>query len=686
MCGIAGVLFLDGSGPDPAALQAMAAAMAHRGPDDSGIHVDGPVGLAFRRLAILDLSPSGHQPMVTPDGRHVLIFNGEIYNHRDLRQRLEDEAAVPAGGWRSGSDTETLLHACAAWGAEAACRAANGMFAFAWWDAVERRLTLARDRFGKKPLYVVRDEGRGLAFASELRALRVAWPLADRAPAVDRSRLAAFLCYRFSPGHETLLAGVEPLSPGQVLEIEAGLGAAGLEAASPHAFHDFDFLPEPRTVAATSGGRAGAGRGPSAAGSTSGLVSGEAAAVEEAHRLLEDAVRLRLLSDVPFGAFLSGGLDSSLIVALMARLHPEPIKTYSVGFDTGFSEAGYAAQVARHLGSDHHELTVGAEDLLRAIPAALWSRETPISEPSDVPIFLLSRLAREKVTVVLSGEGADETFAGYPKYAALAAADLPPVRAMLAVPGVRPLLSATARSLPAALRRAQTALEAFSLPDRMEHHAAWLGAFSAAERRALLAPELLAESELHVHETAGRLLAGREAPSAAFPSAVEEALYLDTRLYLPSNLLLRGDRMTMAHSLELRCPFLDWRLVEFAARRLPRSMKVRGGEGKRILKLVAEGPVGLPREIVRRPKWGFKVPVGEWFRGGALATSLRATLFSPKVLARGWYREAALRRLVDDHSAGRVDNGRKLWILYQLELWYRMFVDGTLGPADELPR
>ncbi len=696
MCGIAGLVLFDGFSPDAAALGHMAAAMAHRGPDASGLHIDGPVGFAFRRLAILDLSPEGHQPMLTPDGRHAIVFNGEIYNHWDLRARLEREGHAPVEGWHSRSDTETLLYACVAWGSMAACRAANGMFAFAWWDKAARRVTLARDRFGKKPLFVAREEGVGFAFASETRALRAAWPLAGRAPGIDRRRLAPFLCYRFSPGHETLLGGVEPVEPGHLVEFEVGQGPAALESASPRSYHDFDFSRGLRVASAPAAASGGADAGDpagrrtpspgSAGGGSPPLIRDEAAAVDEVHKLLEDAVRLRLLSDVPFGAFLSGGLDSSLVVALMARLHPEPIKTYSVGFDTGFSEAGHAARVARHLGTDHHELTVRAEDLVRAIPAALWSRETPISEPSDVPIYLLSKLAREKVTVVLTGEGADEAFAGYPKYAALAAADLLPARVTLGLPGVRPVLAAAARGLPAAFRRAQTALEAFSLPDRLERHAAWFGAFCAAERRALLAPGILAESEAHVHLAAERLLAGREAPSLAFPSPVEEALYLDTRLWLPSNLLLRGDRMTMAHSLELRCPFLDWRLVEFAARRLPRAMKVRGRDGKRVLKLLAEGPVGLPKEIVRRPKWGFKVPVSEWFRGDVLGPSLRATLFSQGALHRGWYQETALRRLFDDHVEGRADNGRKLWILYQLELWHRMFVDGTLGPAVELPR
>jgi asparagine synthase (glutamine-hydrolysing) len=676
MCGIAGILRLDGTSADSAVLAAMSAAMIHRGPDDDGLHQDGPLGLAFRRLAILDLSPAGHQPMRSACGRHLIVFNGEIYNHMELRARLEAEGAAPREGWRSGSDTETLLAACAAWGAERACRATNGMFAFAWWDSAARRLTLARDRFGKKPLFLARGLPNAIAFASELRALGVATAAAGLPRAVDHTRLGAFLCYRFVPGQETLLAGIAPLPPGTLIELTEQDAAT----AEPRRYHDYDFSPGPLPArdAAAPEDAPRAARPPAP-------LSDEAEAVRLLHGLLEDAVRLRLLSDVPFGAFLSGGLDSSLVVALMARLHDAPVKTYSVGFDTGFSEAGHAARVARHLGTDHHELTVGAAELVRAIPAALWARETPISEPSDVPIYLLARLAREKVTVVLSGEGADEAFAGYPKYAALAAANLPAARAALALPGARPLLGAVARAAPARLRRVQTMLEAFAQPERFEHHAAWFGAFAAAERRALLAPALLADSEAAVHGAARAAMAGRAAGGDAFPSPVEEALYLDTRLWLPANLLLRGDRMTMAHSLELRCPFLDWRVVEFAARRLPRWMKLRGGDAKRILKLVAEGPAGLPREIVQRPKWGFKVPVSAWFRGPLLGRALRAVLLSEQALARGWYQPAALRRLVEDHAEGRADNGRRLWILFQLELWHRMFVERTLSATDELP-
>jgi len=279
MCGIAGTLLLDGSFPDPADLDRMNAAMAHRGPDDIGLHADGPVGLAFRRLAILDLSPEGHQPMLTPDGRHAIVFNGEIYNHRDLRGRLEAEGRAPANGWRSGTDTETLLHACVAWGVAAACRAANGMFALAWWDAPAGRLTLARDRFGKKPLFIVREPGRGLAFASELRALRAAWPLSGRLPAADRSRIAPFLCYRFSPGDETLLAGVEPIRPGHFIEVECGRGPQALDGLAQQGFYDFDFSPKAST-----------------ASDAAAPIRDETEAVEGVHRLLA-ACRSEVASD-----------------------------------------------------------------------------------------------------------------------------------------------------------------------------------------------------------------------------------------------------------------------------------------------------------------------------------------------------------------------------------------------------
>jgi asparagine synthase (glutamine-hydrolysing) len=374
-----------------------------------------------------------------------------------------------------------------------------------------------------------------------------------------------------------------------------------------------------------------------------------------------------MISDVPFGAFLSGGIDSSVVVALMSRMHPEPLKTFSIGFDTGFSEAEHARAVAERLRTDHHEVLVGSRDLIDNVPRVLHARETPVTEASDIPIYLLSRLARTKVTVVLSGEGSDEILAGYPKYAFEHALG----RRLGRLPA--PLLEAVARRLPFGLRRVRLALESVCQADRFERYASWFGAFGPRERESLLAPGLSAGD---VHAYSEGLLRGK-----SFPSPVEEMLYLDTAHWLSANLLLRGDRMTMAHSLELRCPFLDYRLVEFAARRVPLDLKIRGLSGKWILKQLAESL--LPREIVHRKKWGFRVPTDEWFRG-ALAPVLKDVLLSRRALSRGYFREARLRELIEAHLGGRTNYDKQLWILFQLELWHLMFVDRVLSPGDSL--
>lgn len=623
MCGIVGILSLRGGRPDETALARMGAAMVHRGPDDEGVHLDGGVALGFRRLSIIDLS-CGHQPLSTADERYTIIFNGEIYNHAEVREVLERDHGRE---FRTSSDTEVIVNAYAVWG-EAALERLNGMFAFAVWDKRERLLFLARDRTGKKPLYFVRTAGE-FVFASEIKVL-LEHPGVPRE--VDRSRIATFLTYRYVPGAETLFRGIELLPAASCMTVtETG------EMSPPRRYWDYEFAPP----------------------AAPDLIRDEDEAARQLEELLFDSTRLRMIADVPFGAYLSGGIDSSVVVALMSRLHPEPLKTFSVGFDTGFSEAEHARVVARQFNTDHHELTVGSDDLIRTIPAALRARETPVSEPSDIPIYLLSQLARSKVTVVLSGEGSDEIFAGYPKYAMEQM-----VRTRLPF-FPRSVAGLLASRLPYKLRRAQLALECLSHADRFERHACWFGAFGPAGRERLLTPDLRDGAD--VHAWSRNAVAGKK-----FSSAVEEMLYLDTLHWLPANLLLRGDRMTMAHSLELRCPFLDYRLVEFAARRLPLKMKVRGMNGKWILKKVAERV--LPHEIVHRKKWGFKVPVGEWFRG-PLAASLRETLLSPEALARGYYHEPALRRLIEEHTAGRVNHEKQLWILYQLELWHRMYID-----------
>jgi asparagine synthase (glutamine-hydrolysing) len=629
MCGIAGVVNLGGPPPDPALLRRMAAAMRHRGPDDEGFFHDRGAALAFQRLAIIDLS-GGHQPMSSDCGRYTVVFNGEIYNFQELRRTLE---ADHGARFRTRSDTEVILAACARWGPDAVSRF-NGMFAFALWDAREQSLLLARDRLGKKPLYYARTR-QGLCFGSEVKVL-FEHPEVSRA--VDRARIPTYLTYRYVPGQETLFAGIECLPPASWMRVSPrdGVGA-------PRRYWDFSF-DEPASPAAPETVR------------------------EEFRELLLDAVRLRNVADVPVGAFLSGGLDSSVVVGLTAGLHPKPLKTISIGFDTGFSEAPHARRVAEAFGTDHHEILVGSADLIANIPRVLHARESPVTNTSDIPIHLLSRFARTQVTVVLSGEGGDEILAGYPKYA---------FEHKLGGPlGRLPsgLLDAAASVLPFRLRGMQLALECAAEPDRFERYAAWFGAFPADARRALLGPEL--QGRNGIHAVSRGLLDGKR-----FPSRMEEMLYLDTSHWLPANLLLRGDRMTMANSLELRCPFLDYRLVEFAARRVPRAQKVRGLSGKRILKDLA-GEV-LPRDIVRRRKWGFQVPTAEWFRG-PLAPVLRGVLLSGAARRRGYFREERVRELIDAHVSGRRNHDKQLWTLLQLELWHLMFVDGSLGPSDSL--
>ena len=628
MCGFTGILSSGGAPADPAAAERMARPMTHRGPDDAGVFASGPCALAFRRLSIIDLE-TGHQPMRSPDGRHTIVFNGEVYNHAELRRELEEKHAV---AFRTRADTEVVLHALITWGPDALPRF-NGMFAFALWDDHEGTLLLARDRVGKKPLHIARAGGDWL-FASEIKCL-LEHPDVPRR--MDPARLPAFLAYRYVPGDETLFEGITCVRPGHTLTL-----APGREPVSRR-WWDLDIAARPPRA------------------SVGGLQ-------ERLHALLVDAVRLRMIADVPFGAFLSGGIDSSMIVALMSCLHTQPIETFSVGFDTGFSEADHARRVAAQFATNHHEVTVGAADMIRAIPSALFHRETPVTEPSDIPILLLSRAAREHVTVVLSGEGSDEILAGYPKYGFEAG----PGRWLRLLPPA--LLRAAADRLPFGQKRARLALRCAAERDAAERHAMWFGGFDRAERAALLAGTAPAGDDAHRH--AHGLMEARR-----WASPMDEMLYLDTMQWLPANLLLRGDRMTMAASLELRCPFLDYRLVEFAAREVPAGMKVRGGSGKWLLKRLAAD--FLPREIIHRPKWGFKVPVGEWFRG-PLAGLLRSMLLAPGSAVAGHLDAAVVRRLVEEHQAGRLDHEKQLWILLQLELWHRMFIGRTLAPDAPL--
>ena len=524
------------------------------------------------------------------------------------------------------------MEAYRAWG-PAALERFNGMFAFALWDAQEQALFLARDRLGKKPLFYSRVGG-GICFGSEAKVL---FEHPEISPRVETASISTFLAYRYIPGRETLFAGIECLPPASWLRVSSrGLG-------TPQSYWDYSFDPPERALP-------------------------KAQVRERFEELLVDSIRLRRIADVPVGVFLSGGLDSSVVVGLMSRQHPTPLKTFSIGFKTGVSEVDQARAVARAFGTDHHETLVDSGDLIAHIPQVLHWRETPITNPSDIPIHLLSREARKKVTVVLSGEGSDEILAGYPKYAF----EHQIGRRLARLP--KSLLRAVRASLPGRMRRARLGIDCVAQTNRFERYSAWFGGFPETQRRELLADG--GQGLKQVHAVSEGLLHGKH-----FPSLVEEMLYLDTAHWLSANLLLRGDRMTMASSLELRCPFLDYRLVEFAARDIPRSMKIRGMSGKYILKHMAASL--LPPEIVNRRKWGFRVPTSEWFRG-PLAGVLRGVVLSKAARSRGYFREEKVRELVDAHVSGARNFDLELWSLFQLELWHLMFVDGTLGPSDRL--
>ncbi|MGH8201218.1 MAG: asparagine synthase (glutamine-hydrolyzing) [Steroidobacteraceae bacterium] len=620
MCGIAGY-FASGRGDERgAALRAMAAAIAHRGPDDEGFFEavtragDRSVGLAHRRLAIIDLD-TGHQPMANEDGTVQIVFNGEIYNFPALREEL----IAKGHAFRTRSDTETIVHAYEEWGPECVTRF-RGMFAFAIWDANRERLLLARDRYGMKPLFLHQADGR-LLFASEIKAL-LAFPGVSRR--VDRDALWDCFAYRYVPAPATLLQGIRKLMPGSYLVCERG---AVLE--TPY------FVPDDGKLA-------------TAAATAEDPVS---VFLEQ----LDEAVRVRMISDVPFGAFLSGGIDSSAVVAMMSRHSTHPVKTFSVGFaESKYSELAYARAIAEQFHTDHHELTVSQEHLMEHLPALVRYRDAPVAEPSDIPIYLLAREARRTVKMVLTGEGADEFLGGYPKHVFERY-----VGTYQRMPtAVRHgLIEPLCRSLPYRFRRAKTAVANLSLADPRERLPRWFGALSGAERCRLT-----------------RLSAPRVNPTAAhgFDSfhgntALRDILYFDQTSWLPDNLLERGDRMTMAASLEARMPFMDHQLAAFVSG-LPDEWRVRGFTTKRILREAMRRV--LPAAILERPKIGLRVPVNEWFRG-SMRGYLTDHLLGGESQTRDYYHPQVLRGYVDEHTSGRQNHEKLLWSLLSLEIWHR---------------
>ncbi len=638
MCGIAGVIDSRGRPVEQALLKSMADRMMHRGPDDEGFYrnaraegqdTGAPVsaGLAFRRLSIIDLE-GGHQPMANEDGSLRLVFNGEIYNFQELRTELE------ALGHRfaTRSDGETIMHLYESYGPRGALERLRGMFAFALWDERSGTAFLARDRVGKKPLVFHEQDGR-LCFASELAALLQDSRIRRE---IDWNAVYHYLTFMCVPAPLTAFRGVRKLPPAHYLLFRNG-------ETEIHRYWSLEYVPKLKVT--------------------------RPEACERIRELFLEAVRLRLISDVPLGAFLSGGIDSSATVAAMSLAGGGKVRTFSIGFEEKkFNELPFARLVAERYGTEHHEFTV-RPNALEVLPELVEHYGEPYADSSAIPTYYLSKMTREFVTVALNGDGGDESFSGYRRHWANRIAG----RIYSLPPFLRDSLIQPVRALPGGsnyhsrLNGMRRFAEAANLaPSKRYTH--WTGFFSEREKRALLSPALRSViGELDSSHQVEALFAG-----AVALDGVDAALLTDVNFYLPNDLLVKVDIATMAVSLEGRSPFLDHRLMEYAAG-LPSSFKVRGRQLKSILK-EAVSP-WLPREILNKPKWGFAVPIGEWFRG-EMRDFLRDNILGPAAMSRGFFDQAEVERFVAIHLRGERDLGHHLWILLMLELWLRAFIDG----------
>ena len=626
MCGICGIFNFGSQSPvNSATLKRATDAMVHRGPDDEGFYLDRELGLGNRRLSIIDL-PGGHQPLSNEDQSVWITFNGEIYNYRELRKEL----MARGHRFRTSADTETIVHLYEEYGL-ACLEYLRGMFAFALWDSRQRKLLLARDRLGIKPLFYRLEPGR-LVFASELRALR---QLCSQPPEIDPESVYDFFGFRYVPAPRTLYRGIEKLLAGHFLVA----GSQGAQV-SPY----WDVPPEEKD-----------------------LRSAQELAQEVLEHLRE-SVRLRLIADVPLGVFLSGGIDSSAVVFLLAEQGVQPIRTFSVGFEEPrYNELPFARHVARCFSTEHHELVIRPEDLAQESPRLVILRDEPVAEPTDIALYRIARLASQSVKVVLAGEGGDELFAGYPKYTADRLAGL-----VSALPEA--VTRTIVRCLPYRQRRLKLALEALSIRDEAERSATWFASFSRPEREALFAAEFLAQVDVaHPARVFERYLA-----RVRDRSPLKRMLYADLKIWLPDNLLLRGDQMTMAASIEERVPFLDHKLVELAAR-MPERVLTRGLRTKVLLRQALQ-PYLAPGTL-RRRKVGFTAPIGPWFRK-SLKPLVADLLLSPEARARGYFNRASTERFVREHFDGVRDRQKQLWALVNFELWCRSQKQGVGSRRD----
>jgi asparagine synthase (glutamine-hydrolysing) len=628
VCGIAGRLNFRSQRPvEGAVVQAMCDLLAHRGPDGDGVWADGPIGLGHRRLAIIDLSEAGRQPMSTSDGRFTVTFNGEIYNFLELRARLEGLGHV----FRTHSDTEAILHAYRQYGPECVTHL-RGMFAFALWDRDERTLFVARDRVGKKPLHYRLDED-GIAFASEPKAF-----LAENSfqPEADPQAILHYLTFQYVPAPLSAFRGVKKLPPAHVLIVKNG-------KVEERAYWQLRYQPKRAWT--------------------------DAEAIAALRDKLEEAVRIRLISDVPLGAFLSGGIDSGTIVALMAKVSGGRVKTFSIGFEEEeFNELPYARQVAEKYGTEHHEFIV-RPSALEILPKLVWHYNEPFADSSAIPTFYLSELTRRHVTVALNGDAGDENFAGYQRYLANVLA----TRYERFAPGaMHPVFNAVGRGLRrgAQFGTFRNRLGRFTeaLGEGAEsRYLRWLVHFHPGTHAQLLTPEFQT-LVAGVHPAAPVVETYRQSSGS---DVVERMLDTDVNHYLPHDLLVKVDIACMANSLEGRSPFLDHELMEMAAT-MPSSLKLRGTEKKWLLRRVAAEY--LPPSLMDRPKQGFGVPLERWFRQD-LREFASDLLLGTRFRQRGVIQPAFVKQLLDDHVSGRRAGHYLIWNLLMLESWYQMFID-----------
>jgi asparagine synthase (glutamine-hydrolysing) len=631
MCGIAGIVNLDPRETvDDTLLKRMRDVLRHRGPDGEGLWVDGPVGLGHRRLAIVDVA-GGQQPMPNEDESCWIVYNGEIYNHAALRPGLE----ARGHRYRTRSDTETIVHLYEE-EQERCVERLRGMFAFALWDRARKRLLLARDRLGIKPLYYAVTE-RELLFASEIKAILAAGTIR---PVLNDAVLPEFLATRFVAGEETFFRGVRKLLPGRTLTWSASDGLRTRRYWQLRVTED------------DSGG-------------------GLEARAGELRARLEAAVSSHLMSDVPLGLFLSGGLDSSGLAALMAPMVKAPIRTFAVGFaEREANELAYARLAARAVGAEHREVVVSPGEFFQALPRLIWHEDEPIAFHSSVPLYFVSRLARDHVKVVLTGEGSDELFLGYNRYRVTAWNDRVGALYGRAVPGpIRQRLRTLTGRLPRAVRRYAERTFLVLPPGPRALFYENFAVFTERRQQELLAsPGLLASRDPYAEE-----LRCYEEATGGTPDRMSQA---DLQTYLVE-LLMKQDQMSMAASVESRVPFLDHELVEHAVA-IPARFKLRGWRTKAVLRRALAGRV--PRPILTRRKMGFPVPVEAWFRG-AFWPIVEEFVLGPRALARGLFEPSALRRVAEEHRTGAWRHGDRLWLLVNLEIWQRIFLDGD-DPAD----